>query len=63
MRRIRTIKQAVSEIKAVDPGSAISYHAIRTAILEGKIPATRAGCKYMIDLDLVMDYFAGGTEA
>ena len=60
MKRIRTIQAAVNEIKAADPGSAISYHAIRTAILAGKIPATKAGAKYMIDLDLVLDYFAGG---
>lgn len=63
MKRIRTIKGAIEEIKAEDPGSAINYNAIRTAILDGKIPAARSGAKYMIDVDVVLDYFAGGGEA
>lgn len=62
MERIRTIQAAVNEIKAADPGSAISYHAIRAAILAGKIPASRTGAKYLVDLDQVLEYFAGGGE-
>ena len=59
LKRIRTIKAAVNDIKAQDPDSAISYHAIRTAIIKGELPAQRSGNKFLVDLDVVVGYFAG----
>lgn len=63
IKRIRKINAAVKEIKAADPGSAVTYHAIRRAILDGKIPAGKSGGDYTVDLDVILDYFAGGGEA
>lgn len=63
MRKIRTIQGAFQEIKAADPDSAITLCAVRRAVTEGDIPARRVGSgkgwKYFVDLEEVMQYFAG----
>ena len=57
MMRIRTIRTAVEEIKAEDPGTAITEYAIRSAIWEGKIKAKKVGVKNLVDIDEVKRYF------
>ena len=59
MARIRTINQGYDEIRQNDPNTAISKHAIRQAVLSGEIPSRRAGQKFLIDLDQVIQYFSG----
>lgn len=57
MKKIRTIRQAVTEIKEADPNSAISEHALRRIVNAGKIPHIREGNKFLIDLDKVYEYY------
>lgn len=66
--KIRTIQGAFDEIRASDPGTAITLTAIRRAVSEGDIPSrrvgSRGGWKYFVDLDKVIQYFggAGGVD-
>jgi len=53
MPRIRTIKQAHTELKANDPNTALTEHSIRQLILTGQLPAFQSGNKYLVDLDVL----------
>lgn len=63
MCRVRSIEAAFKAIKAEDPGTSISVHAIRRAVLKGEIPSSRAGAKYLVDVDEVISFFAGRCNA
>lgn len=54
--RIRTIKAAYEEIKAQDPGTCITEWFLRQLVTGGAIPATRAGAKWLVDLDEIEKY-------
>lgn len=51
--RIRTIKGAYEEIRAQDPETCITEWFLRQLITGGAIPSTRAGTKWLVDLDAV----------
>lgn len=57
--RMRTITEAVAEIKAADPHTALTVHALRQLILSGKVPSIMAGKKYLINLDTLIEYLSG----
>ena len=59
MAKIRTISNAIAEIKAADPDTAITKHGLRQAVLSGDIPSRRAGTRFLVDLDQVLAYFSG----
>lgn len=63
MKKVRTIKGCYEAIMQCDPESAITMSAIRRAVINGDIPSRRVGSgkqkKYLVDLDLVMEYFGG----
>ena len=54
--RLRTIHEAAEELKKVDPSTAISEYHIRRLMLEGTIPHVKAGKKYLINLDKLIEY-------
>ena len=60
---MRGIKQAVSEIKAVDPHTALTERALRRMVAEGTIPAVRVGRKQLINLDVLYAYLTNGSAA
>lgn len=60
MAKLRTIQRAYDEIKAQDPNTCISTNLIRQIILNGKIPSTKTGGKYLFDLNDLMNYLKGG---
>lgn len=57
--RMRTIKQVMSELKAIDPKTAFTESALRRAINTGDIPHIRAGNKILVNLDTVEKYLSG----
>lgn len=61
MKRMRTIDQAAAEIKAKDPGTALTKTALRRLVVTGTIPSVRIGVKYLIDLDK-LDAFLSGED-
>ena len=51
--RMRSIKQAITEIKAVDPDSALTEKALRRLVNIGVIPYIAIGTKKLININLV----------
>ena len=56
MQRIRTIQQAIDEIKAADPNTALTYHCLRESILNGELSFIPSGKKRLIDMDTLEDF-------
>lgn len=59
--RMRTVKEAAAEIKAVDSGTAITEYHIRQLALSGVLPRVKAGKKLLINLDTLIEYLANPT--
>lgn len=54
--RMRLLKEAAEEIKAVDPHTAVTPCFIRRLALEGKVKSVMAGRKRLINLDDLLQY-------
>ncbi|WP_407386378.1 hypothetical protein [Ruminococcus sp.] len=60
--RMRTISEAAQEIKALDPRTAITEYHIRQLAVSGVIPRVKAGKKYLINLDMLIEYMSDPTS-
>ena len=56
MTRMRTIAEAIQEVKKADPQTAFTQTALRRMIKTGELPSFRAGSKYLVNLDILFDY-------
>lgn len=54
--RMRTIAEAAAEIRAIDPDTAITPYHIRQLAITGVLPRVKAGKKYLINLDTLLEY-------
>ena len=54
--RMRTVKEAVAELKALDEHTAVTEYHIRQLALSGVLPRVQAGKKLLINLDLLIEY-------
>jgi len=61
--RMRTIKQAIDEIKQFDPNTAISERAIRRLVTTSMIPSVKIGCKYLLSMESLEKYLTNGETA
>jgi len=61
--RMRTVAEAVAEIKAADAQSAITHNCVRTLCREGKINCIYAGRKVLVDLDALINYLSGNPNS
>ncbi|MDR0906792.1 MAG: hypothetical protein LBN00_11600 [Oscillospiraceae bacterium] len=59
--KMRTLNQAMDAIRAQDPGTALTPHALRRAVLSGIVPCVHAGRKRLIDIDRIEEYLAAET--
>lgn len=59
---MRTLKQAYEEIKTADPESAITMSYLRRLVVSGKIPAVKAGTKYLLNMDTLQEYLQNPGE-
>lgn len=62
MSRMRNIEEGYKEIKANDPGTALTKTALRRLVTTGEIPSVRIGTKYLFDLDTVERYLRGELQ-
>lgn len=62
MGRLRGIKDAMEDIKAADPKTAINEHLLRKLVTEGSIPSIKSGWKYLVDMDAIDKYFYGKNK-
>ena len=59
MSRIRTLTETYEHIKQMDAETAITPNALRRMVVSGQIPYTKAGKKYLIDLDVLFEFLKG----
>lgn len=57
--RMRGIEEGFREIQEKDPHTALTKTALRRLVTTGQIPSVKIGTKYLIDLDVVDQYFRG----
>ncbi len=56
--RMRTVAEAVAELRAVDPQTAVTPYFLRQAIASGRLPAVRAGRKILVNMDIFADFLS-----
>lgn len=56
VRRIRTLPQAVKEMKEADSGSCVTLNALRNWVKSGVIPSTKAGKNFLVDMEALEKY-------
>lgn len=49
--RMRTIREALKEIKALDPNSSVTYNFIKKLCEQNKVTVVRLNKKYLLNLD------------
>lgn len=54
--RIRTVKEAMLELRALDPSTAMTSYHIRRLCLEGILPTVKTGKKILLNLDTLLEY-------
>ncbi len=63
MIHTRTIKEAASHYKALDPHTALTETAIRMLLRTGQVPCVRIGKKYLVTLEALDQFLAGTASA
>ena len=61
--KMRTIKQAIKEIKESDSKTALTERGLRRLIEEKKIVSTLIGNRNLIDMDQLYDYLSGKNHS
>ena len=56
--RMRTVHEAAQELKKLDANTAVTEYHIRRLVLDGVLPRIKAGKKYLINLDSLLEYLA-----
>ena len=59
---MRLQKDAYAAVKELDPGTAVTPHAIRQLAIDGKIKSVAIGRKRLINIDSLMEYLNGNIE-
>ena len=59
---MRTAEGAYNYILEQDPGTAVSLHFIRMLIKQGKIRHIKAGNRFLINVNELLDYLEGNLE-
>lgn len=57
--QLRTIKEAVKELKEEDKNTTITEYAIRELVNQHKIPFSHKGKAKVVDLNVIKKYFSG----
>ena len=53
MTKVRTIKETIKELRAIDPGCKLTEWQLRQLVKEEKIPAMMAGKKALLSVEAV----------
>lgn len=61
--RMRTIKEAIAELKEIDPGTAITEYRIRDLVNSGQIVHVKAGNKILINFDRFLEFLSNPTSS
>lgn len=58
LKRMRTINECLNLMKIDDPGSPITYHAIKTLCLDDKVKYFKSGNKIFVNYDDLLEYLS-----
>lgn len=61
--RLRTQREALEELRTVDPGCALTAYALRGMVLSGRVPTVQVGRKRLLDIDRLPEYLAAPIPA
>lgn len=61
MTKMRTINQAIIELKTEDPGTCLTRNALRQMVLTGKVSAVMVGSKYLLNMEALQSYLNSPT--
>lgn len=56
--RMRTVHEAAEELRRMDEGTAVTEYHIRQLAINNIIPRVKAGKKYLINLDALIEYLS-----
>ena len=56
--RMRTVHEAAEELRMMDANTAVTEYHIRQLAINNIIPRVKAGKKYLINLDALIEYLA-----
>lgn len=59
--RARTIDQLADYLRAADPETALTKTALRRLVTTGRIPSVRVGQKFLVTVEAVDAFLAGGA--
>ncbi len=59
--RMRTVKQAMEELRSIDPRTALTERALRRMIADNDISCISIGRKKLVNFDLLLAKLAGNT--
>lgn len=59
MSRIRTLSETYLFIKEMDADTAITPNALRQMVVSGRVPCIKAGKKYLLDVDVLLEFLKG----
>ena len=57
--KIRGIKEAIQELRIIDPHTAVTEHSLRMAVKSGALPCRYAGRKVLISMETLFAYLNG----
>ena len=60
--RMRTVHEAAEELRKMDANTAVTEYHIRQLAINNIIPRVKAGKKYLINLDALIEYLASPHE-
>lgn len=63
MTKMRSIPKAVEEIRVKDPETCISVCVLRRWVKEGKVQSVKTGKNFIVNMDNLEAYMAGGSSA
>ena len=54
--RMRTIEGCITEFKKIYPDTEVKKNFVRNLVLNKKVASTRAGTKYLVNFDSLLEY-------
>lgn len=61
--KMRTLPEAIKELKKIDPETAFTLRALRTAVNNGEIPVTYVGTARLINFNMLLEYLYNGNSS
>ena len=61
--KMRTLPEAIKELKKIDPETAFTLRALRRAVNNGEIPVTYVGSAVLINFNMLLNFLYNGNSA